>query len=337
MASAENKLTRAADTFLKRLSEINSILSNIYYLVQDISIKIGNIIEIINLIKLNLESCDPGVVDQQIINDLSSISTSLQDTKKLLDDFVKTYDDNKKKTNTTYGGYTIVILIEEVVDDAISLRRRYGVALDKSQVKIVQSTPTFASDDQIIIQEVKLLLRSKNLVPDSKLSLTPTEVSVLEESLNFLEDPSIDIDEEPEFDDGMDEPDNEDEEGDTLGLNAFVSKLKRGKRLRRRMRRKMAEAKIKLAQELAKSDKGGKFTSGLVKKQRIGAIEDAIKAERVLISEKQDEINKWSALLSTIALAPLAIVKIRGLKRQIRDIQKKINDLQRQLAQAKAR
>lgn len=337
ISSAENKLTKFADNFLKRLSEINSILSNIYYLVQDISIKLGNIIDIINLIKLNLESCDPGVVDPKIINDLANISTSLQDTKKQFDDFIKTYDDNKKKTDTTYGGYTIVILKEEVVDEGVSLRRRYGVALDKSQAKIVQSTPTFASDDQIIIQEVKLLLRSKNLVPDSKLSLTPEEVSVLEESLNFLENPSIDIDEEPEFEDGMDEPDNEDEEGDTLGLNAFVSKLKRGRRLRRRMRRKMAQAKIKLAQELAKSDKGGKFSSALVKKQRIGAISDAIKAERELIRIKYEEIAKWQLLLSSIVLAPLAIKKIVTLKRDISNIQKNIRRLQAQLAQANAR
>jgi len=337
IASAENKLTRFADNLLKRLSEINSILSNIYYLVQDISIKIGNITDIIDLIKLNLESCDPGLVDPIIISDLSSISASLKETKKQFDDFVKTYDANKQKADTTFGGYTIVILKEEVVDEGISLRRRYGVALDKSQAKIVQSTPTFASDDQIIIQEVKLLLRSKNLVPETKLSITPEEASILEESLNFLEEPSIDINEEPQFEDGMDDPENEDTEDDSLGLNAFISGLKRGKRLRRRMRRKMAEAKIKLAQELAKSDKGGKYTSKLVKKQRIGAIEEAIKAEIELIRIKHDDINKFSILLSSLALAPFAIAKIRSLRREIRSIQKNIKELKKQLVQVKAR
>jgi len=337
MSSAENKLTKAADNLIKRLSEINSILSNIYYLVQDISIKIGNIIDIINLIKLNLESCEPGVVDPQIIVDLSTIASSLQATKKSFDDFIKNYDDNKKSKDTSYGGYTIVILKEEVVDEGISLRRRYGVALDKSQVKIVQSTPTFASDDQIIIQEVKLLLRSKNLVQDSKLSLTPEEISILEESLNFLEQPSIDINEEPQFEDGMDDPDNEDTEGDNLGLNAFVSKLKGGRKLRRRMRKKMSEAKNKLAAELAKSDKGGKFSNALVKKQRIGAIEDAIKAEKELINIKKEDISRLTLLLSSIALAPIAIIKIRKLKQEIIDIQKNIRNLQKQLSQVKSR
>ena len=53
---------------------------------------------------------------------------------------------------------------EEVVEKTFKLKRRYGVALNKRGEKIVQSTPTYGSDSQIIIKEVEQLLLSKGLV-----------------------------------------------------------------------------------------------------------------------------------------------------------------------------
>ena len=337
-ARSNERMQYWADYFLKRLSEINSVLNNIYYLAQDISIKIGNLIDLIKLVLTNLEICNQNI-DPSIVPSLQGLVTNLQKTKDDLDAFIKNYDNNKKKTDSIYGDYTIRILTEQLVDEGISLKRRYGIALDVNGVSVVESTPTFASDDQIIIQEVKLLLISKKLVAPKINALTANELGILEESLNYLDSEdidqqtSLDMLDSVNYDLGLDDPENEDDEQeDSLNLNAFVSKLKGGKRLRRRMRKLLAKQKLQLSKDLQKSDPQNKFSNGLVKKQKIAALKDAIKAENDLIRALKEEIS---------TLAPLAIVQpalrviIVKKNRQIQEAKNKIADLNNQLSQIK--
>jgi len=430
MANAHSKVTDTADFFLKRLSEINSILENIYYLCQDITIKIGNIIDLLSLVTANIQGCnsdndltsdltgdnlanqddnvnntnisadDNGqirsirgnntgnnlIIDPNLLNELNLTINNLKATKDSLDDFIKNYENNKKKTNSTFGNYNIVILTEEVVDEAITLKRRYGVALDLNGIEVVKSKLTFASDDKIIIQEVKLLLMSKNLVsPTINLSSTPynpptesfpssynpsigskppkkikqskismlnpteeqrspfdqiaisdpTELAILEESLNFLEDPSIDINavDDTVFDASLDDTENEDEEAeDSLNINAFISKLKGGRKMRRRMRLMMAKEKLKLVESLTKADSGGGFTSNTTKKQKQSAINDAIKAENELILSCKQDIKKYMGLMKIIpASAAVYVILIRKRNVTIKDAENKISQLRKQL------
>ena len=72
--------------------------------------------------------------------------------------------------------------------------RRYGIALDINGILAAQSTPTFASDDNIIIQEVKLILASKGLIPNLPSPLSIAELNILENALAFLEDDSLSAD-----------------------------------------------------------------------------------------------------------------------------------------------
>jgi len=337
-ARANEKMQYWADYFLKRLSEINSVLNNIYYLAQDVSIKIGNLIEVIKLIILNLENCDQNI-DPSIVPSLQALITDLQKSKDSLDKFIINYDNNKKKTDSIYGNYTIQILTEELTDEGISLKRRYGIALDSNGIAVVESTPTFASDDQIIIQEVKLLLESKKLVTANISALNANELSILEESLNYLD--SEDIDQQTSLDTldsvsfnmGLDDPENEnDEQEDSLNLNAFVSKLKGGKRLRRRMRKLLAKSKFQLVKDLQNSDPTGKFSNGIVKRQKIAALNDAIKAETELIRALTEEI----AILVPLAITQPALrIVILKKKKQIEDSKNKIKDLNTQLSQIK--
>jgi hypothetical protein len=348
-ARANEKMQYWMDYFLKRLSEINSVLNNIYYVSQDVSIKIGNLIDLTNLVTINLQNCNElntspiaGTVPPitgDIIPSLQSLVNDLQNTKNNLDAFVKNYDNNKKKVDNKYGDYTIEIITEQIVDPAINLKRRYGIALDINQIIVVETTPTFASDDRIIIEEVKLLLESKKLVPASKTKLSANEISILNESLNYLD--SQDIDQQTSldmldslnYDMGLDDPENEnDEQEDSLNINAFVSKLKGGKRLRRRMRKQMAKAKLKLAKDLQNSDPQGKFSSGLVKRQKIASLKEAIKAENDLIRALKEEID---ALKVRLPLLPGLIVSIKQKYKQIDDSQKKIVDFNKQISQIK--
>ena len=340
MSEVNGKILDTADYFMKRLQEVNSVLNSIYNLCQDVSLKIERLLESLRQLVENILACDnsdsPPLIDA--VRDLNFTIDNLQMIKDKLDDFVATYDKNKQKKDSSFGEYTIVILNEELTDGGIPRKRRYGVALDVNQAIIVESTPTFASDDQIIIQEVKLLLISKKLVQSPAISTNAQNLAIMEEAGNYLPDSDVNLDDIDNitFDSGLDDPENEDEDNeDSMNLNAFISGLKGGRKLRRRMRKKMAEQKIKLANDLAAADKGGKFTSKMVKKQRIGAIESAIKAEQELIAILKDDIKKLIA--AAAILSPSILLLINTKKQKIKAAQEKIKDLQNQLKSVSSR
>lgn len=88
----------------------------------------------------------------------------LRDNRDRLQSFIDGYNNKKNLINKTFFGYTIDIVTEELADEGITLRRRYGIARSPENIIVVESTPTFASLDLIIINEVKALLVSKGFV-----------------------------------------------------------------------------------------------------------------------------------------------------------------------------
>ena len=172
-----------------------------------------------------------------------------------MNNFVNNHSAKKEVSNNKFGNYTISIITEQVVETSIKLVRRYGVALDYNGEIVTQSTPTFASDDKIIIQEVKLLLSSKGLISEIPSSLTSDQLTIIEDALNFLQDDDINQDFNTNIDNATDSPNNEDE-NKGLGLNAFVNKLSGGKKLRKNMRKSMAIASSQLNSNLAATKAG---------------------------------------------------------------------------------
>lgn len=84
------------------------------------------------------------------------------------------------------GEYTIDIVNEEVVEKTFTLRRRYGIAINARGEVVVQSTPTYASDSGIIIQEVQQLLFSKGLIKKSSSILTPSQKNIVTTTISYL-------------------------------------------------------------------------------------------------------------------------------------------------------
>ena len=346
MSEANGFVINRADYFMNRLSEISSVLNSIYNLCQDLTIKVETLIEGFKQLLQNILDCQEDE-SSGLFNSIRDIQNSIKTLELIRDqlvEFTSTYDKNKNKSTNTFGGYTISILTEQLVDEGIHRKRRYGVALDSNGAIIVQSTPTFASDDRVIIEEVKLLLLSKKLVKGVAASAASLEeLKIMEEALNYLPESELSLDILTfQFEPIMDDPENEDEDDDeigpdTLNINAFVTKLKGGRKLRRRMRKKMAAQKIELADSLAKTKPAGGFKSKLSTKYRRSAIEDAIKAKQEEIKIYEEAIKKL--ILASLAAGPLGrlafIPLIKRKKQQIKDCQAVIRDYERQLASIK--
>lgn len=249
----QNVVIKFLDKIIQVLNQINVLLSLCAAIVEQVSVGIYYIVSVINTMIENLKSCSN--VDKQLVSDMETQRDNLLATANGFESFVDNYKNKKTESNNTLGKYTIQIVTEEVVDDSINLRRRYGIAQDVNGTIVARSQPTFASDDRIIINEVKQQLASLGLIKSENLSsFTLEEASTIEESLKFLLDDNISLNDvqNTDFDNGLD-PGNNENENDGVGLNAFANKLQGGKKLRERMRKMMKQNSDKLKTNLSSS------------------------------------------------------------------------------------
>jgi len=247
------KINDFIDTIVQDLNSISGLLNLLSSIVADIYVDVQTIINDISQIITNLEACNNA--PKGLVDDLKSTLGTLKDTSDQLNAFLQNNKNKTTQINNTYGGYTIQIIKEELLQNSNNIPRRYGIALDSDGVQVVKTTPTYASNDAIIIEEVKLLLESKKLIKIPLSSLSSDQQSSINEALSYVEGNTISPDVYVNINDGLDSPDNEDENSG-LGLNAFMNKQKGGKALRNRMRATMAKANSQLQQNLSAVNQG---------------------------------------------------------------------------------
>ena len=188
-----DKIDKLLENIIKRLDQLNVILLRCITIIEYVILKIEEILNYLRIIIANLENCNYS--DPQIVKDLKNTVQSLQNVSQTLTDFKNNYENKKSSNDSVYGdrknSYTIKIVTEELADEGISLKRRYGIALNNYGILVASSTPTFASEDSIIIDEVKLILVNKKLVNPEISSLSNESIATINESLNFLQDDNI--------------------------------------------------------------------------------------------------------------------------------------------------
>ena len=304
---------RGNKKLVERLSQINILLGAIAGLCQTLIIGIYDIIQKLNLILLNLENCTN--ISPDLKEEIQITINNLSNTVNNLQEFLDKYNNAQDRINRTFGEYVIEIVNEEIVDEGIDIRRRYGIARNTNGYIVAQSTPTFASLDLIIINEVKLILSSKGLVKIGLNSLSPEDSLIISESLKYLDDQDISIDsvELNQFDiANLGETENE------LGLQQFVNNLPGGKALRKRMRKILIKQNQDLVNNLKSTDPNSKYSQNIIKQKEEETAK--LKIEGLL-----EERKKLKALLLIPNPIGYAVILSR-----ISDIDKEVNSLRKQ-------
>ena len=243
--------------FIRRLQQINILLTNIFVFATGLVAAMDDIILKLRAILLNIESCNP-----ELANDISDLLADLESTRTGLQEFINDTNSARKRIDNTFGGYTIEIVTEELVDEGISLKRRFGIARGADNIIAVQSTPTFASLDLIIINEVKVLLVSKGLVKEGLPSLSPEDTVTVMDAMNYLGDEAnieFDINTISSFSSSFSETDDE------IGLSSFVNNLPGGKAMRKKARKKLIERNAKLVKDLKTTDPNSEYSKNIIK------------------------------------------------------------------------
>ena len=160
------KLQKLADTLEKKtalaqsnLDQTSQYLNQFSKSLTSVQRRINYLLELLRVLLDKLTKCEK-TKNLPITNKLKDIIISLDKTNVLLNTLLPT---KPKKNQITYKGFTIEIVEEEVTDQGITLTRRYGVALDKRGVVILQSDLTYANNTDLIFNEVRFLI-DKNKV-----------------------------------------------------------------------------------------------------------------------------------------------------------------------------
>ena len=250
------KLLKKSEITIRILNSINKIVAIIVSLLEGITSAIDLLLSNLKQIVDNLMSCDRNEASNPVMISIQNDILEIEQANNEIKAFTENYRNKQFAKSRSYFGYTIEILTEKIADPAVQLTvrpRRFGIALNSDGIAVVQSTATFASDDNVIISEVKLLLIQKNLIKNPVGLFTDAELNVITDSLLILGNNEITL-EDIEDQTYLDSPDNEDE-NEGLGLNAFINKLKGGKKLRERIKKSMSESKEKLKSDLQSSRK----------------------------------------------------------------------------------
>jgi hypothetical protein len=305
---------RGKKKLVKRLAQINILLGAIAGLAQTMIIGIYDIIQKLNLILLNLENCVNAPSDlkaeiQTTIDNLSSTVNGLQD-------FLDRYNNAQDRINRTFGEYVIEIVTEQIVDEGISIRRRFGIARNTNGYIVAQSTPTFASLDLIIINEVKLILSSKGLVKTGLNSLSPEETLTISESLKYLDEQDLSID-AVELTTG--DLNNLGENEQELGLQSFINNLPGGKALRKRVRKILIKQNQSLTSNLKSTDPNSTYSQNIIKQKEK-------ETTKLKIEELEDEKRKLKLLLVTggPAIQVVTLNKIIQIDKEINKLKNAI-------------
>lgn len=315
----QQKLTELGQKkLIKRLNQINAVLNLMAIFVTSLVAGMGSIIGKLTLILNNIENCNN--VDPELKQDLINTITNLTNTANSLQDFLDKSNQATESKNKKFGTYTIEIVTEQITDEGISLKRRYGIARNNSGYIVVESTPTFASLDLIIINEVKVLLVSKGLVNTNIGSLSSEDEVTIIDSLQYLENDDLNIDNITLSEEDLKDQDSE------LGLSNFLDNLPGGKALRKKVRSALAKQSEQLKTNLSNTDPQGKYSNSVsgVSSFTNGIVGSQTNSNQEEISRLEKEKGKLQASLIVSASNPIllaiTIKKIKDLDNKIKKL-----------------
>lgn len=178
LQSIARSLDKKLDKADASLKELNAFLQSISKTVNDITLLINIIIESLKKLLDKLKSCAK-TKDLPIVAKTETLIVNLIKTKE---EIISSIQIPGPKT-VIYKGFKLTILTEEVTDEGITLRRRYGVATNAQGIVKAQTDLTYATLDEIIYNELRFQIDKFNL--EVAENTNPSEEAALDEELGL--------------------------------------------------------------------------------------------------------------------------------------------------------
>lgn len=228
-----------ADGVIRSLRAVNALLSAVVVFIKYLLVNTVELLARLEILLAKLQACE-SMKDSDVLYELQQTYVDLTNLKEQLELYVINFESKTNPDTAEFGKYQIRVVDEEVVETTVVNRRRRGIALDINGTIVAQSDLTFATNTAIIIEEVKQKLISLRLVQPTIPRLDANSLSVIAESLSYLDNNDV-LDNNLNVSEADVEAADNLDENQGLGLQAFVNNLKGGKRLRERTRKKLKE------------------------------------------------------------------------------------------------
>ena len=157
------KALEKIDKQIDRLDQLSTLIKNVYTFCQNLTIKLQNINNQLQILQTNLQLCET-TKDSPIIDEIIAARNKLVNTIEEINSFISDYNTATNTNLNTFGGFILQIQEEELVDQGVKYKRRRGVALDSAGIIVAQTDLTFATDTNIIIEELKLKLQNQGFI-----------------------------------------------------------------------------------------------------------------------------------------------------------------------------
>lgn len=260
--NASDSAKDESEGVMRLLKSVNALLSVAVVFIRYMLTNANEILVRLNTILSTLEACQ-ALQPSDILLDLQQTRKDLIVLQDQLATYIIKYDSKVDPNTAMFGAYDIRVVEEELTDKSIRNKRRRGIAVNQNGQIVAQSDLTFATNTAIIIAEVKQRLVALKLVQPNLGSTDSTNLAVISESLDYLDNNDVIQDDLNITPVPTDLPDNSDE-SKGLGLNAFINNLNGGKKLRKRvqaaMKTQAEQAKTQIQKEKTASSgsiKGG--------------------------------------------------------------------------------
>jgi len=133
----------------------------------------------LNILYQNLQACPYTNEDKVLLASVQGSIDSLNSNLTTLDNLFPTA--KTQNLPLLYNGYTINIIKEEVTDTGIQLVRRTVVVADQRGVIEYEGTPTYATDDQVLIKEGQYYINKQGQTSTSNTGNdSPTDQTVID-------------------------------------------------------------------------------------------------------------------------------------------------------------
>ncbi len=250
LSSAKQKASDESAGIIRLLKGLNALLAVTVTFIRYVLTNTNELQARLQILLLNLEGCE-AIQNSDVLLQLQQTNKNLISFKEQLESYIIKFDSKTDPNTAMLGSYDIRVVEEEVKDLSIRNKRRRGIALNQRGEIVVQSDLTFATDTALIIAEVKQLLIAQKLVLPSLGSIDATNLSIISDSVNYLDNNDVIQDDLTAPTTPQDLPDNLDENAG-LGLNAFVNNLKGGRKLRQRSRAALAASAANVKEQIQK-------------------------------------------------------------------------------------
>jgi hypothetical protein len=247
---AKNTAKDESDGIMRVLRAVNALLSIVTVFIKYLLSNTVELLKRLETLLAVLQGCE-AMKDSDVLFELQDTYEALIVTKERLETYIIKFEGKTDPNTAEFGAYQIRVVDEEVVERTITNRRRRGVAIDKFGQIAAQSDLTFATDQRIIIEEVKQKLVSLGLINPTLANLDTANLAIISDSLNYLDNNDV-LDNDLNLTDTEIESADNLNENQGLGLQAFVNNLPGGKRLRKRMRAQLSAQNTKVKDQVQK-------------------------------------------------------------------------------------